>query len=68
MCLEQGEGIVGNILGMVNWGHFRRLIARVEFDSEVKPLNIYLFLKQGDLEIAFYQNISNLKICSLLLQ
>lgn len=33
-----------------------------------KPLNIYLFLKQGGLEIAFYPNISNLKICSLLFQ
>lgn len=32
-----------------------------------KPLNMYLFLQQGDLEIAFYQNISSLKICSLLL-
>lgn len=69
MCLEQSEGIVGNKLewrvGAISEDLLRKL--NLTLDSR-KPLNICLFLKQGGLEIAVYQHLSSLKICSLLFQ
>lgn len=64
---QQGEGIVGNMVGMVSWSISVGLLQNLNLIlRHWEPLNIYLFLKQ-DLDTAFYQSISTLKMCSLLL-